>query len=185
MQKLQFTPTPLSGAYLVRPNSFEDERGSFSRIFCVEEFADIFQGNIAQINHSVTLKKGALRGMHFQYPPHAEIKMVKCIKGSVYDVIVDIRKDSPTFLQWFSTTLSSENQEMIYVPEGFAHGFQTLEDNSELLYVHSKLYTPKHEGALNVLDEVLNINWPLPISSISEKDRNHPMIQKDFQGVLV
>jgi dTDP-4-dehydrorhamnose 3,5-epimerase len=185
MQKLIFTPTPLSEAYLVHSKSFEDERGSFSRVFCIEEFFDIFKGNIAQINHSVTLTKGSLRGMHFQYPPHAEAKMVKCIKGSVYDVIVDIRQNSPTFLQWFGTTLSANNQSMIYIPEGFAHGFQTLEDHTELLYLHSKVYTPEYEGALNSFDETLNINWPLPISNISEKDRAHPMIQKDFKGVIV
>lgn len=185
MKKLIFEPTPLSGAYLIHPNSFEDERGSFSRVFCKGEFADIFKGDIAQINHSVTLKKGTVRGMHFQYSPYAEIKMVKCIKGSVFDVIVDIRQNSKTFLQWFGAVLSVKNRTMIFIPEGFAHGFQTLEDDTELLYMHSELYTPHHEGALNALDPMLHISWQLPISSISQRDKSHPMLQSDFQGLVL
>lgn len=185
MGKLKLTELPLAGAYIIEPNKHEDSRGSFSRVFCKEELSDIFNGTIAQINHSITSQKGSIRGLHFQYPPHTEIKIVKCIKGSVFDVIVDIRENSTTFLQAFGTVLSAENIKMMYIPKGFAHGFQTLEDDVELLYLHSELYAPEKEGALNVLDPALGISWPLPFSDLSEKDKNHPMIKKDFKGVNV
>jgi dTDP-4-dehydrorhamnose 3,5-epimerase len=185
MDKLKLTEIPLAGAYIIKPNKHVDSRGSFSRVFCKEELSDIFDGDIAQINHSITSKKGSVRGFHFQYSPNTEIKMVKCIKGSVFDVIVDIRENSTTFLQYFGTVLSAENMNMMYIPKGFAHGFQTLEDDVELLYLHSELYTPDKEGALNVLDPKLEIDWPLPFSDLSERDKNHPIIQKDFKGISV
>lgn len=185
MGKLRLTELGLSGAYVIEPNKYEDHRGSFSRVFCQEEMSQIFDGHIAQINHSVTVKKGSIRGLHFQYPPNAEIKMVKCIKGSVFDVVVDIRQNSKTFLQWCSRILSDENMGTLYIPKGFAHGFQTLEDNTELLYLHSEVYVPENEGGLHVLDPVLNIDWPLPISDFSKRDSNQAMIKKDFKGFAV
>jgi dTDP-4-dehydrorhamnose 3,5-epimerase len=185
MGKLKLTKLGLDGAYIIEPNKHADHRGSFSRVFCKEELSSIFDGTIAQINHSITTQKGSIRGFHFQYPPNSEIKMVKCIKGSVYDVIVDIRKNSTTFLQWFGEILSCENMRMMYVPKGFAHGFQTLEEDTQLLYLHSELYTPDNEGALNALDPVLAIKWPLPVCDLSKRDLNHPMIEKDFKGIVV
>lgn len=185
MGKLKLTELPLVGAYIIEPIKHEDNRGSFSRVFCKEELSTIFNGGIAQINHSVTAQKGSVRGLHFQYPPNAEIKIVKCIQGSVFDVIVDIRQDSPTFLKWYGITLNNENMKMICIPKGFAHGFQTLEDDAQLLYLHSELYSPDHEGALNVLDSVLGIEWPLPFTDLSERDTNHPMINNDFKGIKV
>ena len=185
MVKLNITKLPLEGAYMICPNQYEDHRGSFARVFCEEELSPIFDGNIAQINHSSTRNKGSIRGLHFQYPPNAEVKMVKCIQGSVFDVIVDIRKDSPTFLQWHGEILSAQNNRMIYVPKGFAHGFQTLEENTQLLYLHSELYSPDNEGALNVFDPDIGIEWPLPISDISERDSNHPMIETVFKGITI
>lgn len=183
MGQLNITNLELGGAYIITPNSHEDERGSFSRVFCQEEMANINQENFVQVNHSITRNKGTVRGMHFQYPPNAEVKMVKCIKGSVLDIIIDIRADSPTFLESHEEVLSAENMKMIYIPKGFAHGFQTLEDNSELLYFHSSVYTPGNEGALNARDPFLNIKWPLNISNMSKKDEQHSFIDIDFKGI--
>ncbi len=185
MGKLRLTELPLQGAYLIEPNTSKDHRGSFSRVFCKEELSSIFDGNIVQINHSITHQKGSIRGLHFQYPPDAEIKMVKCILGSAFDVIVDIREGSQTFLQSYSVVLSSANMRTIFIPKGFAHGFQTLEDNTQLLYMHSEIYSPDNEGALNVLDPRLEIEWPLPLRDRSERDTHHPIINKDFQGIRV
>lgn len=185
MGKLKLTELDLCGAYIIEPNQYEDSRGSFSRVFCKEELSGIFDGNIAQINHSITAKKGSIRGLHFQYQPNTEVKMVKCIKGSVFDVIVDIRKNSTTFLQWFGTILSCENMCVMHIPKGFAHGFQTLENDAQLLYLHSELYSPDNEGVLNALDPVLSIQWPLPVSDISVRDSTQPMIEKDFKGIII
>lgn len=185
MGKLTVTELPLKGAYLIEPNTSKDHRGSFSRVFCKEELSDIFDGNIAQINHSTTHQKGSIRGLHFQYPPNAEIKMVKCIQGSAFDVIVDIREGSSTFLHSYNTVLSRANMRTIYIPKGFAHGFQTLEEDAQLLYMHSEVYTPDNEGALNALDPLLAIKWPLPLGDRSQRDTHYPMINKDFQGVRV
>lgn len=185
MQKLIIEPTGLAGLKVIQPNSVEDDRGKFSRIFCHDELKEVFKSEIKQINHSVTKNKGTVRGLHFQYEPYAEIKMVKCIRGSVLDIVVDIRKDSPTFLQHFTIELTEQNQKMIYISKGFAHGFQTLKNNAELLYLHSNLYSPQGEGALNIKDPILNISLPLEISCISEKDNTHPFIDKSFEGIEV
>lgn len=185
MGKLNIINLELDGAYIITSNRDEDERGSFSRVFCQEEMSNINQENFVQVNHSITAKKGTIRGMHFQYPPNTEVKMVKCIKGSIIDIIIDIRADSPTFLKSHEEVLSAENMKMIYIPKGFAHGFQTLEDNSELLYFHSSVYTPDNEGALNVKDPLLNIKWPLDITDISKKDEEHNFIGSDFQGIKI
>lgn len=185
MAKLEFIPTPLAGAYIIHSNAFEDERGSFSRIFCKEELAEIFEGDILQINHSVTFKKGSFRGFHFQYPPFCEEKIVKCIKGSIIDIIIDIRKDSKTFLKSHQEVLSSENNNMLFIPKGFAHGFQTLEEDTELLYFHSEQYNPKNEGALSFKDPNLMIHLPLEVSEISPKDLEHPFMDNNFVGVEV
>lgn len=184
-KKLNILPTKFKDLYIIEPNSFKDERGIFSRIFCEDELKDIFKFNIKQINHSVTNKKGTVRGLHFQYEPYSEIKMVKCIKGAILDIVVDIRGDSLTFLQHFSVELTKQNQKMIYIPKGFAHGFQTLKDNTELLYFHSSVYVPQNEGALNINDPTLNIKLPLEISSISNKDKTHKFIDKEFKGVQI
>lgn len=185
MGKLNINKLLLDGAYVISPNTYEDERGSFSRVFCQEEMSNITKEHFVQVNHSITLKKGTVRGMHFQYPPNAEVKMVKCIKGAILDVIVDIREKSPTFLKSHSEVLSAGNMKMIYIPRGFAHGFQTLEDNSELLYFHSCIYTPENEGALNIEDPKLDIVWPLKIVEISKKDKTHSFVDTNFKGVKI
>jgi len=179
-----FTPTPLQGSYIVEPEPFSDERGWFARVYCKNEFSQIgHEKEWVQLNHSASYQKGTLRGMHFQLPPFREIKMVRCIAGVVLDVIVDIRKGSPTFLQWFGQELSAANRKMLYIPEGFAHGFQTLTDNAELIYHHSEFYTPGAEGGIRYNDPAIGIQWPLPVSVLSARDAGHPYIDENFKGV--
>lgn len=171
---MTFEPTPLQGSYIVTLLPKGDNRGWFMRSFCKKEFGAI--GHIkewVQMNHSFTATKGTIRGMHFQEAPYQEIKMVRCIAGSVFDVIVDIRAQSPTYLHWFGTELSAANKQMLYIPEGFTHGFQTLTDNAELLYHHSAFYEPGHESGILYNDPKINIRWPLPVAEISERDKKH------------
>lgn len=181
---MKIKPTPLQDAFIVEPEPFEDTRGRFARVFCRNELQSILHGkNIVQINHSLTRQKGAIRGMHFQGPPKAEIKMVKCLYSSVFDVVIDLREGSPTFLKWHGEILSAENMKIMYVPEGFAHGFQTLEKNSALLYLHTEFYSPEHEGGVRYNDPLINIQWPLKITDISEKDKKYPLLDQDFGGI--
>lgn len=183
-QRFNFIETLLSGVYKVEQKPIEDSRGFFSRFFCAEEFKEIgFTQPIAQMNHTLTKQKGAVRGMHYQHPPFTEAKIVTCLRGEIFDVAIDIRKGSPTFLQWHAEILSNKNQSSLYIPDGFAHGFQTLTENCELLYIHSAFYEQDAEGALNVLDPELDINWPIDIIELSERDRNHPMIGASFEGI--
>jgi dTDP-4-dehydrorhamnose 3,5-epimerase len=175
---MNFKRLPLDGAFLIDSDPFKDERGLFERIHCCRELKGIGHSKqIVQVNHSITVHKGAIRGMHFQYAPKAEIKMVKCLSGSVFDVIIDLRKLSTTFGKWHGEMLSSENMKMMYIPEGFAHGFQTLEENSELLYLHTEFYNPEYEGGVRFDDPDLAIDWPLPPSVISERDQRLPILR--------
>jgi len=179
-----FEPTPLQGAYLVRLQPIEDERGFFVRTFCKKEFEAIgHEKEFVQMNQSYNKLKGTLRGMHYQLPPHQEIKLVRCIAGSVYDVIIDLRKDSPTYLHHFGAELSPENFCMMYVPEGFAHGFQTLSDHSSLVYHHTAYYTPGSEGGLRYDDKRLAIRWPIEPTCLSEKDQQYPYLVENFNGI--
>jgi dTDP-4-dehydrorhamnose 3,5-epimerase len=181
---MKFIQTPLPDAYLIELTPFKDDRGQFARTFCMKEFAKIGHTKpFVQINHSINVEKGTLRGMHFQQKPHREIKLIRCIAGAVYDVIVDLRKESPTFLQHFGVELSKENGYMIYVPEGFAHGFQTLAPNSELLYHHTDFYTPTVEGGVRYDDKLLNIHWKLPPVNLSPKDITYKDLNKNFEGI--
>lgn len=184
-KKLDITLTPLDGLFVIEPNRFIDERGSFSRVYCEEELKEITNIDIKQINQSHTKEKGTLRGMHFQYEPNTEVKILKCIRGKVFDVVVDIRRGSSTFLKSYSIELSAENQKMLYIPKGFAHGFQTLEDDTELLYLHSSIYTPSNEGALNAIDPLLDIKWPLKIINLSNRDSEHKFLDNNFQGIEI
>lgn len=179
-----FEETILQGSYIISPKILEDNRGWFSRFFCKEEFIKIGHSKEwIQMNHSFTSKKGSIRGMHFQKPPFEEIKMVRCIAGAVYDVIVDIRKNSETFLQFFAQKLSAQNKKMMYIPQGFAHGFQTLTDGAELIYHHTAFYTPEVEDALHFQDPILNIPWPIQITEVSERDANHNFLTPQFKGI--
>ncbi|MDY7000426.1 MAG: dTDP-4-dehydrorhamnose 3,5-epimerase [Thermodesulfobacteriota bacterium] len=181
---MKFHETPLKGAYVVEPEPFFDARGGFARIFCQKELAGAGLGcDIVQANRSVNAKAGCVRGLHYQSPPKAETKMVTCIRGAVRDVIVDLRRGSSTFLQWFGKTLTAENMLLIYAPAGFAHGFQTLEDNSELLYLHTEFYSPDHEDGIRHDDPLLGIDWPLEPTGVSDRDRSHPLLTADFKGI--
>lgn len=184
MGKLTITETPLKDLFIVDTNPFVDNRGAFARWFCEGELADIL-GNrhIKNVNFSRTAKKGSIRGMHFQKPSYAEMKLVRCIKGKVFDVAVDLRLDSKTYLQWHGVELSDERMNMFAIPEGFAHGFQSLDDNVEMLYLHTEFYSKESEGALRFSDPKLQIQWPLQISEISEKDAKHPLIDSNIIGM--
>jgi len=179
-----FTPIQLEGVYVVDLQPVGDSRGWFSRTYCKKEFAAIgHDKEWVQLNHSFTSKKATIRGMHYQLPPFSEIKMVRCIAGAVLDVVIDLRKGSATFLQWFAVELNAENKKMIYIPEGFAHGFQCLADNCELLYHHSAYYTPGAEGGIRYDDPFVNINWPMAPTDISDRDLSHPLLDKNFKGI--
>lgn len=182
--RFDFLSTPLANLTLIRQQPCEDARGSFARLFCGKEFSEIgLTKPIVQINYSITHGKGVVRGMHFQHAPHAETKVVTCLRGEVFDVAADLRPDSPTFLHWYGAVLSAENRQALYIPEGFAHGFQTLEDDCDLIYLHTDYYEPASEGALNAADPRLGIIWPLPITELSERDCTHPFIGPEFAGV--
>ncbi len=181
---MTFTETALKGSYIVSLTPFMDGRGWFARTYCKNEFAAIgHDKEWVQMNHSFTKERGTVRGMHYQHPPFREIKMVRCIAGAVLDVIIDIRKGSPTFLQHVVAELSAENKQMMYMPEGFAHGFQTLEENTELIYHHSEFYQPAVEGGLRFDDEILNIQWPLPVVNVSDRDKTHLLLDAQFKGI--
>ena len=179
-----FNALPLAGAFTIDVQPFQDNRGFFTRIFCEKEFKEheLVQ-HFVQANHSGTHGKGVIRGMHFQHSPFCEVKLVKCIQGAIFDVIVDVRKDSPTFLQWFGAELSSENKRMMYVPAGFAHGFQSLTENSEITYLVSEFYNKESESGIRYNDETVNIQWPLPVSLLSEKDQIIPLVSDSFNAV--
>lgn len=178
--------TKFNGLYIAEVNHISDNRGSFGRLFCKETLALALQDHeILQINFSFTEKCGSIRGLHFQHPPYSEMKLVRCIKGRVWDVVVDIRRDSDTFLQWHAEELSEDNARMIIIPEGFAHGFQSMEAKSELLYLHTAYYKPDSEDGLAFNDPTLGIPWPLPINDISERDKNLPFLTKQFSGLIL
>ncbi len=148
-----------------------DSRGRFTRLFCAKELAAVgLDKPIVNINHSLTEKRGTIRGMHFQHPPHAEIKIIKCLRGAIFDVLVDHRPDSPTYLRWEGVELTESNDRMIYIPEGFAHGFQSLTDHVEMLYLHTEYYEKSSEGGLRFDDPKIKIAWRLPPTEISQRD---------------
>lgn len=170
-----FTPTPLRGAYLIDIERIEDHRGFFARAWCRDEFETHgLNGNFVQINVGFNIKKGTLRGMHYQVPPHAEVKFVRCTRGEVFDVIVDLRPESPTCKRWFGAELSAENHRMLYVPEGFAHGYLTLTDHTEIYYLTSTPYAPECARGTRYNDPAFGIIWPGTITTISEKDATCP-----------
>lgn len=181
---MKLTETPIAGAWIAESNVFQDDRGAFSRLFCAEEETAIFgDRKIVQINHSLTRAVGAVRGMHYQKPPHAEMKIVRCLRGRVLDVAVDLRKGSPTFLQWTAVELAPDSRKAFIIPEGCAHGFQVLEENSELLYLHTAFYTPAAEGAVRYDDPAIGIDWPLPPVDLSARDLGHAHLDRGFEGI--
>src|ERR1700688_364735 len=186
LNRFSITDLPLACLKRIECKRLTDARGFMSRIFCAEELgAAGWNQPIVQINHSYTARRGTVRGMHFQYPPHAELKLVRCIRGEVWDVAVDIRAGSKTFLLWHAELLSADNGRALVIPQGFAHGFQALTDGVELLYCHSAAYSAAAEGALNPEDPRLAISWPLQIGELSLRDSQHPMLNERFAGVAL
>lgn len=169
-----FTETKLNGAFIIDPERHEDERGFFARSWCQREFAEHgLNPRLAQCNISFNKKKGTLRAMHFQTQPHAEAKLVRCTQGAIYDVIVDLRSNSATFKQWIAVTLTAENRRMLYIPEEFAHGFLTLENDTEVFYQMSEFYAPQAARGFRWDDPLFAISWPEPVSIISQKDQQY------------
>lgn len=186
MLRFDFLGTPLAGLMVIQRKNIEDNRGFLSRLYCAEEFHEAGLAMlVVQINHTLTHKRGTVRGLHFQYPPYAETKIVSCLKGEIFDVVVDLRKDAPTFLHWHGEILSAKNRRSLFIPQGFAHGFQTLTEDCELIYLHSAAYHLEVEGAMNVSDPKISIAWPLVITEISERDRTNPDIDADFEGIAL
>lgn len=172
---MKFLPTELNGTYIIELNPLEDERGFFARTFCTDTFRDKgLVSNFVQCNVSFNQKKGTLRGMHYQISPHEEVKLVRCTAGAIYDVIVDLREDSPTFKKWIAVELSAKNRKILYIPAGFAHGFQTLTDEAEVFYQMSNCYVPGAARGIRWNDPQFHIQWPEDQRIISSKDQQYP-----------
>jgi dTDP-4-dehydrorhamnose 3,5-epimerase len=184
MSRFMVSNLSLAGLKLIERQCLGDSRGFLARLFCADELATAgWRQPVAQINHTFTARCGTVRGMHYQQPPNAEMKLVTCIRGEVWDVAIDLRTDSHTFLHWHAETLSAENSRALLIPQGFAHGFQALSDDVELLYCHTAAHSAATEAALNAVDPRLAITWPLDIVERSIKDTQHRMIDLKFEGV--
>jgi len=183
---MKFDATDIAGLTLITLNPRGDNRGSFSRLYCAQELLSAgVDKSIVQINHSSTRLKGSIRGLHFQQAPAAETKIIRCLRGAVWDVAVDLRAGSPTFCRWQAFELRADHPQMIIIPEGFAHGFQTLTNDAELLYLHTAFYTPEKEGGFSCLDPRLSIQWPLPMTEQSVRDAALPNMPATFSGLTV
>jgi dTDP-4-dehydrorhamnose 3,5-epimerase len=177
MRRFLVMDTSIQDLKVIERRPIGDHRGYLERLFCSEELHEYgWRKPIAQINHTLTEKKGTVRGMHFQHSPYADMKLVSCIRGAVWDVAVDLRPSSATYLKWHAQELSASNNKALMIPEGFAHGFQALSDNCELIYLHSAVYTPAAEAGINPRDPMLSITWPQPIVELSTKDAQHPLL---------
>ena len=184
--RFEISPLHLTGLQLLQRRVLGDSRGYLERMFCSQDLEPVLNGlGVVQINHTLSARAGTVRGMHFQHAPHAETKLVSCLRGKVFDVAVDIRQGSPTFLAWRAEILSEENHRTLLIPEGFAHGFQTLSPDCEFLYIHTAPYRAEAEGALSPSDPALGIEWPLTITELSDRDKNHPMLTPSFKGIAV
>lgn len=183
---IETNPLPIAGAAIAKTQPYVDHRGVFGRFFCSKELGLVFgEREIVNVNFSRTSKAGSIRGLHFQHPPKAEMKLVRCLRGSVFDVIVDLRAGSPTFLQWHGEILSAENLRMIILPEGVAHGFQTMEDDTEMLYLHTEFFSLADDSGIRYNDPSVGVDWPLPVAQMSDKDTNYPLITEDFKGLQI
>ncbi|WP_426441696.1 dTDP-4-dehydrorhamnose 3,5-epimerase [Bradyrhizobium genosp. P] len=181
---MKLVQTEIAGVWIAETDVLSDHRGSFQRLFCANEERSFFGARrIVQINHSVTRTVGAIRGLHFQKPPMAEMKIVRCLRGQVFDVAVDLRGNSPTFLKWTAIELAPHNRRSFVIPEGCAHGFQVLEENSELLYLHTASYSLADEGAVRFDDPTIGIAWPLPVRDLSARDSSHPLLDANYKGI--
>jgi dTDP-4-dehydrorhamnose 3,5-epimerase len=183
---MKIIPTLIAGVVIAETTPVQDPRGAFYRAFCDRDLVTILQQRtIHQVNVSRTEMVGAIRGMHFQHPPHAEMKLIRCLRGLVWDVALDLRQGSPTFLQWYGVELSPDNALMMVIPDGCAHGFQVLAAGSELLYLHTTAYEPKSEGGIRYNDPAINIVWPMNITDLSQRDTSHPLLSTNFQGIAL
>lgn len=181
---MTFEPTPIAGVWDITTVPRGDERGRLVRVFCEQSFAPVRPGlRFVQVNLSATARRGTVRGLHFQRAPALEAKLIRCVRGRVFDVAVDLRAGSPTFGRWHAVELSADNDRQIFIPEGCAHGFQALTDDVELLYQHTAPYTPDCEGGVRHDDPTLAIAWPLPVTVLSDRDRALPLIDPQFTGV--
>lgn len=186
MNHFDYEKTEIEGVFIVTPKPFKDDRGYYERFFCAKEFAELgVADTICQTNHSYTVKKGTIRGYHFQHPPYAETKVVRCIKGSIIDVALDLRKGSKTFLKTVAVELNDENCKYLVLPKGIAHGFQTLKDDSEIIYFTDHVYVPEADDGINPFDPMIDYKWPLEVSSISNNDKNRRMLSSDFVGLVI
>jgi len=178
--------TSLPGVFQIQRKAREDERGWLERMYCTTDLADVLGSRaIVQVNRSLTRTKATVRGMHYQVAPSGEAKLVSCLRGAIFDVAVDLRRSSPTFLKWHAELLSAENRRSLFVPEGFAHGFQAVADDCEVLYFASAAYDPAAERGIHPLDPRVAIRWPLEIAHLSERDASHPALAPDFDGIVV
>jgi dTDP-4-dehydrorhamnose 3,5-epimerase len=179
-----FASTPISGVAVIERKRLSDSRGYFERMFCIEELAEGgWTEPVLQINHTFTAAKGAVRGLHYQNPPHCEMKLVICMRGSIVDVAVDLRKGSASLLKWHAEVLSSDNGKALLIPEGCAHGYQCLTDNVELLYLHSAAYAAHAEGGVHPMDPRIGIEWPLAVAEMSTKDSSRALLTEHFSGI--
>ena len=184
MSELQLQALPLAGLFSLRHRRHADARGQFSRLFCEGSLSAFGQPlHIRQINHSCTAERGSVRGLHYQTAAQPEAKLITCLRGSVWDVAVDLNPDSATFLHWHAEHLVAGDGRSLLIPAGFAHGFQALSDDAELLYLHSADYAPEHEAGLSVQDPRLDIAWPLPVKNLSARDASHPLLTPSYAGV--
>ena len=186
MSRFSFVDTPISGVKILTRKPLGDERGWLERSYCAEDLkAAKWSHNLAQINRTFTKKKGTLRGLHFQFPPHAEDKIITCLRGKVLDLALDLRRGSPTFLHHFTLTLDGAGNESLLIPKGCAHGFQTLTDDVEMMYFHSAFYAPQHEGGLHPQDPKLAISWPEDVTVLSERDATRAFLSDDYEGMVI
>lgn len=184
MGRLNVEPTAIAGVQRVSSQRLGDSRGHLARLFCADELRGAgWHGPVAQVNLTHTARRGTVRGLHHQHPPHGEMKLVSCLRGEVWDVAVDLRRGSPTFLQWHGERLSGDNGVALLIPEGCAHGFQTLTDEVDMLYCHSAAHAPQAEGGVHPLEPRLALPWPLPIGELSARDAGHPLLAADYAGV--
>jgi dTDP-4-dehydrorhamnose 3,5-epimerase len=184
MSRFSPTETPLAGLVCLERQTLGDVRGFLTRLFCAEELAPAgWTGAVAQAKHTYTARRGVVRGLHFQHPPYGETKLVTCIRGAVWDVAVDLRTSSSTFLQWHAVELSAQNHRSLLIPQGFAHGFQTLTEDCEMVYLHSAPYVAEAEAGLSARDPRLAIAWPLSIAELSLRDAQHPLLNAQFRGL--
>jgi dTDP-4-dehydrorhamnose 3,5-epimerase len=184
MSRFTVTGTPLDGLKVIERQWIQDARGFLSRLFCLEELQRAgWQNPVVQINHTLTRRRGALRGLHFQHVPQAEMKLVSCLRGEIFDVAVDLRADSPTFLRWHAERLSSDNGRALLIPEGFAHGFQALSDDCELIYLHNQAHASASEAGVNAIDPRVGIEWPLSITEQSDRDRGFAFLSPAYPGL--